>query len=156
MKTKLFFLLMSLFVFASVNAQEQPVTVYLNDGNTIEAKHFGQLDCSGTIYFDNYMLIKGKFNEQFTELKDYSKIATIEFKDFEDDPTPTGGNEKGTITLTRKNGVSVTLEEANISLSCYGVEEKYNELQLQYINPLTDEVEEAKVNVKDIQRIVFR
>jgi hypothetical protein len=156
MKTTLFCLLMSLFVYAETNAQDVPVTVYTKEGKTIEVKHFGQLDCSGNMYFDNYILIKGKFNEQFTELKDYSKIQTIEFKGFEKEPIPTGGNEKGEIILTRKNGVRVALEEAIISLSCYGVEEQYNELQLQTVNPLTDEVVEAKINVKDIQRIVFK
>lgn len=145
-----------LFFSFLTKAQDIPVTVYLNNGNTIEAKHFGQLDCNGNLYFDNYILVKGKFNNQFMELKDYSKISSIEFQGFKKSPTPTGENEKGTLILTRKNGVRVTLEEANIALSCYGVEEQYNELQLQTVNPLTDEVIEAKINVKDIQRIVFQ
>ncbi len=156
MKTVLISLLILSTYLFSVKAQDVPVTVFMKDGKTIEVKHFGQLDCSGSIYFDNYILTKGKLNESFTELKDYSKIAKIEFQGFEKAPTPTGGNEKATLILTRKNGVRVTLEEANINMSCYEVEEKYNELQLQTINPLTDELEEAKIAVKDIQEIVFK
>lgn len=156
MKTMLFCFFLSLFVLNKTTAQDIPVTIKLNDGQTIEAKHFGQLDCSGTLFFDNYILIKGKYNDMVTELKDYSKVSKIEFIGFEKKPTPTGGNEKGQIVVTRKNGVRVALENANISLSCYGVEEQYNQLQVQTINPLTDETVETKVNVKDIQEIVFK
>mgnify|MGYP006295539975 CR=1 FL=1 len=156
MKTVLLSLIiLSIYLFTG-NAQDVPVTVHMNDGKTIEVKHFGQLDCSGSIYFDNYILVKGKLNESFTELKDYSKIAKIEFQGFEEAPTPTGGNEKATLILTRNNGVRVTLDEATINLSCYEVEEQYNELQLQTINPLTDELVETKLAVKDIREIVFK
>jgi hypothetical protein len=154
MKTKIVGLLL---VFSSITiyAQNIPVQLTLKDGQSIKTHHFGQVDCSGKSYFDNYILIKGKYNNLITELKEYSKISKIELVDFEAPSKLTGDNEKGKIIVTRKNGVSVTLDDATISLSCYGIDEKINQLQFQMINPLTDEIDELKVDTKDIISIEF-
>lgn len=154
MKTKIIGLLIVTFSIAA-HAQNIPVQITLKDGQSIKAHHFGQVDCSGKSYFDNYILIKGKYNNLITELKEYSKISRIELVDFKAPSKLTGDNEKAKIIVTRKNGVTVTLEEATITLSCYGVDEKINQLQFQMINPLTDQLDELKIDTKDIVSIEF-
>ena len=139
----------------AVYAQNIPVQITLKDGRSMKAHHFGQVDCSGKTYFDNYILVKGKYNNLITELKDYSKVSRIELIDFDEPSKLTGDNEKGQIIVSKKNGVSVTLEDATITLSCYGIDEKINQLQFQMINPLTDKIDELKLDTKDIVSIEF-
>ncbi len=154
MKTNIIGLLFTIFTISSY-AQNIPAQITLKDGKTLKVHHFGQVDCSGKTYFDNYILIKGKYNNLITELKEYSKVSSIQLIGFEAPSKLTGDNEKGQIIVNRKNGVSVTLEEATITLSCYGIDEKVNQLQFQMINPLTDKVDELKLDTKDIASIKF-
>ncbi|MBA7540689.1 hypothetical protein ES705_32989 [subsurface metagenome] len=54
MKIKPFIIAMLLMTFSSVSAQkkEQPVLITLKDGTTLEANHFGQLQCgTGCSFF---------------------------------------------------------------------------------------------------------
>lgn len=156
MKIKIIGLLLCLISSIAAYAQKNiPVQITLKDGKSLKVHHFGQVDCSGKTYFDNYILIKGKYNNLITELKDYSKVSRIELVDFDDPSKLTGDNEKGKIIVSKKDGVSVTLEEATITLSCYGIDEKINQLQFQMINPLTDKVDELKLDTKDIASIEF-
>jgi len=156
MKIKILGIFLTLFVSTAAGfSQKFPVRVILKEGKAIEASHFGQLNCKGSDYFDSYILISGQYNESSTEIKDYSKIAKIEPLDFDEDPVKTGFNEKGKIIVTRKNGVSVTLEQASINLSCYGAGDYKNQIKLQSTNPLTDESMEITIPVKNISQIIF-
>ena len=80
----------------------------------------------------------------------------MQLQGFTKPPVASVGNEKGTITFTRKDGVTVTLDNAELLLSCYGAGDKYNQIKVQLINPLTDKLIETTVDVKDIKMINFK
>lgn len=136
-------------------AQTQAV-ITLKDGKTIDVHHFGQLNCNGVQYQRSYIIVKGDYNGVSTELKDYSKIASMGLQGFTKPPVASVGNQKGTITFTRRDGVTVTLDNAELLLSCYGAGDKYNQIKVQLVNPLTDKVIESTVDVKDIKMINFK
>ena len=66
------------------------------------------------------------------------------------------GNEKGVLRISKKDGVSVTLEEAELVMSCYAPGDKYNELVVQIFNPLTNQAAERSVETRNIQSIIFK
>lgn len=132
-----------------------PVTIILNDGKTIQAYHFGQLECSSQQYFKKNILIKGRYEGVVTELNDYREIQKLQLLDFKKDPVKTGGNEQGTIVVSKKDGATFTMEDATISLTCYGVKEMYNQLEVQMQNPINNKLFEKPIDTKDIQYIVF-
>ncbi|MFW6222246.1 MAG: hypothetical protein ACOC3T_01405 [Bacteroidota bacterium] len=90
-------------------AQNLPAHITLKEGKAIDVYDFAQLDCSGKRHFDNHILIKGMYNDIVTEIKDYSNISRIELQGFTEPAKLTGDNERGTIIITKKNGVSVPL-----------------------------------------------
>lgn len=148
-----------LFVFLaiSVSAQENvPAIIKLKDGKTVDVHHFGQLECNKTRYFDSYIMLKGRYENIPTEIKDYNTISKMVMIDFEDPPVASVGNETSRITVYKRNGVVVDLVEAELQLSCYGADEKYNQIKVQILNPLTEKVVERTIDMKDIDSIVFK
>jgi hypothetical protein len=154
-------LLLTTLIIASVmqihaQTNKQPVQITLKNGETIDALHFGQLKCGKEIYSDNYIIIRGKFMDAVTEIKDYKEIEKIVLEGYKKEPVNSIGNEQGTMQITKKNGVSVTLTEAEIAMSCYAPGDMYNEIVVQVFNPLTDQPSEQTVEVRKIQSITFK
>jgi hypothetical protein len=150
----LFIILFSFSIFTL--KAETPADIHLKSGKTIHAHHFGQLTCNGTRYFKNFIMIKGKYEGVVSEIKEYHDIKRIDLLDFEEPPLSTGENERGKISIEKKNGISFILDDAEITLSCYGVDEKYNQLQVQIINPVTEKPTETTIDTQDIDYILFK
>jgi hypothetical protein len=70
-------------------------------------------------------------------------------------PVVSAGNQKGTITVMKKNGVSVVLEEAELVLSCFNPKDRYNEIHVQIINPLNNEKADVAIEMRKIESISF-
>ncbi|UCH14940.1 MAG: hypothetical protein JSV22_02980 [Bacteroidales bacterium] len=141
----------------SLSAQDNvPAVIKLKDGKTVDVYHFGQLVCNKTRYFDSYIMLKGRYENIPTEIKDYKTISKMVMIDFEDPPVASVGNEKSRITVYKRNGVVVDLVEAELQLSCYGADEKYNQIKVQILNPLTEKVVERTIDMKDIDSIIFK
>ena len=149
MKIKSFLTVLTLILGLSAYGQthKQPVVINLKDGKSIDAIHFGQLKCDKEIYADNYIIIRGKYMGAVTEIvpEGYSEA-----------PESSVGNEKGTLRIFKKDGVSVTLEEAELVMSCYGPGDKYNEIVVQILNPLTNQPTEQTIETRNIQSIIFK
>ncbi len=158
MKTLLTLFLASISLVIFSQRVDTPVQINLKDGGSIDAKHFGQLKCGdGSILADNYILIRGMFMGNVTELTDYKDIEKIILEGFTEEPKKSAaGNEKSTIYVQKRNGKTFTLEDAEITLSCYGTGDRYNELVVQIENPITDQVGESTVPVKNISSIIFK
>lgn len=144
----------SLTLFAQQT--DVPVQVNLKNGESINIKHFGQLKCGTNSYVENYILIRGKYLDSVTEIKDYKDIEKIILSGYTAEAAASVGNEKATVIIYKKNGVSVELTDTEIVMSCYGVGDLYNQLVLQMENPLTGKVAEKAIDTKDIQSIIFR
>ncbi len=154
-------LLLTTLIMASVmqihaQTNKQPVLITLKNGETLDAVHFGQLKCGKEIYSDNYIIIRGKFMNAVTEIKDYKEIEKIVLEGYKKEPVNSVGNELGTLRITKKDGVQVTLTEAEIAMSCYAPGDRYNEIVVQVFNPLTNQPSEQPVEVRKIQSIVFK
>lgn len=157
MKKQLFSVAMlSLFSVALMGQKNVPATVKMKDGSTVEIHHFGKLVCESNIYAETYTIVRGKYSQSPTEIKDYADIRQINLEGFTDPPMRAAANQKGSITLIRKSGVSVTLDEAELVMSCYGAGELFNQIKVQIINPLTDEPAEQTFEVREIASIVFK
>ena len=111
-------LLLVTFLFHAViiAAICQPVKaiIKLKDGKTIEAYHFGKLKCESNAYASSFTTLRGKFHDSHTEISDYRDISKLMLTGFTAAPVVSAGNQKGTITVMKKNGVSVALEEAEL------------------------------------------
>lgn len=150
-------LALSLFTLSLAGQKNNvPVTVKMKDGSNIEVHHFGRLQCESNLYAETYTTLRGKYNQSPTEIKDYSNIRQLTLEGFKDPPMRAAANQKGTITVLRKNGVSVTLEEAELVMSCYGAGELFNQVKVQVINPLTDKPVEQIIEVREIASVVFK
>jgi hypothetical protein len=148
-----------LFAFLTFSLSGQnlvPALIKLKDGGHVDVYHFGQLECNKTRYFDSYIMLKGRYENIPTEIKDYNTISKMVLIGFEDPPVASVGNEKARITVYKRNGVIVDLVEAELFLSCYGVDEKYNQIKVQIMNPLTEKIVERTINVRDIDSIIFK
>jgi hypothetical protein len=156
MKTLLFSLILTLSLSAVAQEVEVPVQINLKDGTSFNAKHFGQLKCGKDMYVESYILIRGKYLGTMTEIKTYDDIQKIIFLDYKAEPNPSSGNEKGTVVITKKNGVSVDLKETEINMSCYSHGALYNQIVVQVENPLDGKVNEKTIATKDIESVVFR
>lgn len=158
MKTRIILIAIFASLTASITAQQNdvPVLINLKDGKSINAKHFGQLKCGTNTYQENYIIVRGMFLDNPTEMNNYKDIQKISLVGFTKDPVSTVGNQKGTLNITKKDGVMVSLEEAELVMSCYGVGDKYNQLIVQIVNPLTNETVEQSIDVKNIQSIIFK
>jgi len=158
MKIKFFVFAILLMMVSSVNAQYklQPVVITLKDGTTVEASHFGQLQCGKNVHSDDYIIMRGKYMDAVTEIKDYKEIEKIVLEGYTKPPASSIGNEKGTLRITKKDGRSVVLTEAELVMSCYAPGDKYNELVVQFINPLTNQPSEQSVETRNIRWIIFK
>jgi hypothetical protein len=158
MKTKL--LLITLIVASAMpliaQPTKQPVLITLKNGETIDAIHFGQLKCGKEIYADNYIIVRGKYMDAVTEIKDYKDIEKIVLEGYKEEPATSVGNEKGTLRIFKKDGLSATMTDAELAMSCYGPGDKYNELIVQIMNPLTNQPSEQVVETRKIQSIIFK
>jgi hypothetical protein len=155
---KKLFLVSTLLAAILVHATGQsPVkaVIHLKDGKFIEAWHFGKLKCESNAYASNFTTLKGKFNGNHTEINDYKDISRLELSGFTAVPVPSKGNQKGTITVTKKNGVVAKLDDAELVMSCYNPADKYNEIHVQVINPLNNEKADIAIAMKDIISITF-
>jgi hypothetical protein len=140
----------------SAQESKQPVQITMKSGETLDALHFGQLKCGKEIYSDNYIIIRGRYMDAVTEIKDYKDIEKIVLEGYKKEPVNSMGNELGTLQITKKNGVSVTLTDAEIAMSCYAPGDMYNEIVVQIFNPLTEQPTEKAVEVRKIQSIIFK
>jgi hypothetical protein len=143
-------------LFSSAQHTDTPVIINLKDGKSIEAAHFGQDKCGTDNYSNDFVLIRGMYMNTLTEIKDYTEFEKIVLIGYKDKPVASVGNEKGKMQLTKKNGVSVTLEDAEISMSCYGVGDLYNTIIIKIINPLTNQSAEQTIETRNIQSIIFK
>jgi hypothetical protein len=146
----------SLFTFALTGQKNVPATIKMKDGSSIEIYHFGRLICESNRYAETYTTLRGKYNESPTEIKDYAEIKQLILEGFTKPPMRAAGNQKGVITAIRMNGVNVTLEEAELVMSCYGVDELFNQIKVQVINPLTDKPVEQIIEVREIASVNFK
>jgi hypothetical protein len=158
MNLRIFFASMGLSfaLLAVAQNKDVPVTINLKDGKTIEAAHFGQDKCGNDNYSNDYVLIRGMYMNSLTEIRDYSDIEKIVFIGYKENPVASVGNEKGKVQITKKNGVSVTLDDAEISMSCYGVGDMYNTLVVKIINPLNNQAAEQIIETKNIASVIFK
>jgi hypothetical protein len=142
----------------SISAQQKdiPVQINLKDGTSLDAKHFGKLKCGKNSYSENFIYVRGKYQGSVTEIKDYSKIEKIVLEGFNAEPVSSVGNEKAVVRVYRKSGVSIALDEAEIFMTCYAAGDKYNQIVVQFINPVTDEAQEKEISTKDIQSVIFK
>ncbi len=148
-----------LFVFFTISLYSQdtqPAIIKLKDGKNVDVYHFGQLECNKSRYFDSYIMLKGRYENIPTEMKDYTTVSKMILVGFDDPPVASIGNEKASITVYKRNGIVVELVDAELQLSCYGADEKYNQIKVQILNPLTEEVVDRKIDVKDIDSIIFK
>jgi hypothetical protein len=154
---KLFLIILLHSAIAAVTFCQPPVkaTIRLKDGKTIEAHHFGKLKCESNSYASTYTILKGKYNGSYTEINDYKDISKLVLTGFTASPAPSVGNQKGKITAVKKNGVSVTLDEAELAMSCINPADRYNEIHVQVINPLTEQKADLAIEVKNIESITF-
>lgn len=154
---KCFISLLLLSAVATAVFSQSPVkaTIHLKDGKTIEAYHFGKLTCESNRYATNYTILRGKFHDSHTEISDYKDISKLLLTGFNAPPAASVGNQKGKITAVKKNGVSVSLEEAELVMSCFNPSDRYNEIHVQVVNPLTDEKTDVAVEVRNIESIAF-
>jgi hypothetical protein len=155
MKTILlaFFLLSA--TLAGFGQSKVKATIHLKDGKTIEAYHFGKLKCEPAVFGDTYITLRGLFSGTHTEIKDYSDVSKLVLSGFTAAPAASVGNQKGKITVIKKNGVSVPLDEAELVMSCFGHEDRYNEIHVQVMNPLTNELIDQVVEMNKIESITF-
>lgn len=158
MKIKIVLPVVLLAATIQLSAQNHkvPVVINLKDGKSIDAIHFGQLKCGKETYSDNYMIIRGKFMGAVTEIKDFKEFEKIVLEGYSAAPVTSVGNEKGTLIIHKKDGVSVTLEEAELVMSCYGHGDMYNTIVVQIFNPLTNQPSEQVIETQNIQSIIFK
>lgn len=150
--------LIALLICATaVAAISQPVkaTIRLKNGKVIEAFHFGKLKCESNAYAASFTTLKGKFHDSYSEISDYKDISKLIFSGFTAAPAPSVGNQKGTITVIKHNGVKADLEEAELVMSCFNPSDKYNEIHVQVINPLTEEKTDVTIEMRNIESITF-
>lgn len=157
MKTILICFITLLSFQAFSQNKDVPVRINLIDGGNVDAIHFGQLKCGNSSSLrENYIIIRGKYLGSITEIVNYSDIKKITLDGYNAGPEASAGNQKGTIYIQKSDGNTFTLEEAEISLSCYGPGDKYNQLIVQILNPINNKRAEATVNTRDVHSIDFK
>lgn len=129
--------------------------ISLKDGKKVDVYHFGKLICESNRYAATFTTLRGKYSGIFTEIADFSDISRLVFTGFTAGPVASRGNQKGSVTVIRKNGASVPLEEAELVMSCFNPSDRYNEIHVQIMNPLTDKVADLTVEMRNIESISF-
>jgi hypothetical protein len=157
MKKHFIFWVIASLICVTVNGQKNvPATIKLKDGSSIEVYHFGKLTCESNRYIDTYTSVRGKYMQSPTEITEYSDTKQLLLEGFTESPMRAAGNQKGSITIIKKNGVTVTLDEAELLMSCYGSDELFNQIKVQIMNPLTDKPVEQIIEVKEIASVNFK
>lgn len=149
-------LVLSLFSFVASGQKNVPATVTLKDGSRIEIYHFGKLACESNPMAETYTHVKGKYSQSPTEISNFSDISQLILEGFTDPPMRAAGNQKGLITVVRKDGIKATLEEAELVMSCYGSGELFNQIKVQILNPLTGKPAEQTIETKEIASVLFK
>jgi hypothetical protein len=156
MKNRIFVsILVSLLMFSAMGQNAVKATIRLKDGKNIEVVHFGKLKCESNPYAATFTILRGKYNGGYTEINDYKDISKLVLSGFTASPAPSVGNQKASITAIKKSGVSVPLDDAELVMSCYGPSDRYNEIHVQIINPLTEQKVDLAVEIKNIESITF-
>ena len=143
-------------VLLAQDPQLAPCSIFLKEGESVSARHFGQAECDGNDFYTGYIMLKGKYMGMITKLKDYKDIRKLELIGFDKAPEHSTENQKGKIVVHKKNGIIVTLEDAELTISCMGNDELYNEIKVQVINPLTEKISEKTIPVMDIKTVIFQ
>ena len=153
------FTLSILFLTAifTLSSGQSPVkaTIHLKDGKVIDVRHFGKMKCESNQYAGTFTILRGQFSGSHTEISDYKGIDKLVLTGFTDPPVSSKGNQKGKITVIKKGGVNVVLDEAELVMSCFGPSDRYNEIHVQIMNPLTDKLVDMAVEMKQIESISF-
>jgi hypothetical protein len=153
------FTLSILFLTAifTLSSGQSPVkaTIHLKDGKVIDVRHFGKMKCESNQYASTFTILRGQFSGSHTEISDYKGIDKLVLTGFTDSPVSSKGNQKGNITVIKKGGVNVVLDEAELVMSCFGPSDRYNEIHVQIMNPLTDKLVDMAVEMKQIESISF-
>lgn len=157
---KLTALIIGILSFMTIHTRGQngdmtPAVIYLKSGETINVQHFGQKDCNGESFFSSYIMVRGKYAGDLTEIKKYNKINKLELIGFDQEPVSSVGNQKGTIVVHKSNGMMVELEDAELVMSCFDSGAMYNQIEVQVLNPISEKIFEKPVNTKDIKSIIF-
>jgi len=140
----------SLFGQNSVKA-----VISLKDGKKVDVVHFGKLTCESNRFASTSTTLKGKYSGIFTEINDYSSVSKLLFSGFTAGPVASRGNQKGSVTVVKKNGTTVPLDEAELIMSCFNPADRYNEIHVQIMNPLTDKLVDLTVEMRQIESITF-
>jgi len=157
MKKSFIALLILSLLSIAVNGQKNvPATVTLKDGSRMEIYHFGKLVCESNQYAETFTIVRGKFSQSPTEIKNWDDFSQLILEGFTDPPMRAASSQKALITVVRKNGIKATLEEAELVMSCYGAGELFNQIKVQILNPLTGKPAEQTIEVKEIASISFK
>lgn len=157
MKTKAIIIVMLLLAGSITFGQGNVgAVIRLKDGSSIDVHHFGRLECESNPYANTYTILRGKYYDSHTEIKDYSDISQLILAGFNDPPVASTGNQKATITAIKKDGVKVVLEDAELVMSCFGPNDKHNMIRVQIINPLTNEAVDLAIEMRNIELITFK
>jgi hypothetical protein len=146
----------SLFSFMVSGQKNVPATIKLLDGALIEVYHFGKLVCESNQMAETYTHVRGKYSQSPTEISNFDDIKQLILEGFTDPPMRAAGNQKGLITVIRKDGIKATLEEAELVMSCYGSGELFNQIKVQILNPLTGKPAEQTIETKEIATVTFK
>ena len=149
-----------IFLFAGILtlcAGQSPVkaTIHLKNGKVIDVRHFGKAKCESNQYAGTFTILRGQYSGSHTEISDYKGIDKLILSGFTDPPVSSKGNQKGKITVVKKGGVNVILDEAELVMSCFGPSDRYNEIHVQILNPLTDKLVDMAVEMNQIESINF-
>lgn len=158
MNQKIFLISLGLYfgLTSFLKSADIPVIINLKDGKSLDIAHFGQHKCGTNSYSDEFVLIRGMYMGTLTEIKNYSEIEKIVLVGFKEKPGISVGNEKGTLQIHKRNGQSFTLDNAEITMSCYGVGDLYNTIIVKIYNPITSVPAEQTIETRNIQSIIFK
>ncbi len=157
MKTKAIIIGIMLFTGVVTFGQSKVgAVIKLKDGSSIDVYHFGKLECESNPYANTYTILRGKYYNSHTEIKDYSDISQLIPSGFTQAPISSSGNQKATITAIKKDGVKVVLEDAELVMSCFGPDDKHNMIRVQIMNPLTNEAVDLPIEMRNIESITFK
>jgi hypothetical protein len=140
-----------------LSSGQSPVkaTLYLKNGKVIEARHFGKMKCESSQYAGTFTILRGLYSGSHTEISDYNGIDKLILTGFTDPPVSSKGNQKGKITVVKKGGINVVLDDAELVMSCFGPSDRYNEIHVQIMNPLTNKIVDMAVEMDQIESINF-
>jgi hypothetical protein len=148
-------LLMAVMITLSYGQSPVKATIRLKNGKVIDARHFGKIKCESNQSTGTFTILRGKYNGSHTEISDYRDIDKLIPSGFTEPPVSSKGNQKARITVVKKGGVNVVLDEAELVMSCFGPSDRYNEIHVQILNPLTNKVVDMAVEMNQIESISF-